>query len=104
MPGEPKPAEPSRLKRWQAELMRYGWVGLGIHYLGFGVTIGTFYAVLSAGLQDRIPWLADRVGEDTALLAGSYALTKALTLPRLAVTLAVTPPVARWLGKAPAAS
>lgn len=82
--------------------MRYGWVGLGVHYTGFGVSMGTFYGVLAAGLQDRIPWVASGIGEDTAILAGSYALTKALTLPRLAVTLAVTPPVARWLGRAPA--
>lgn len=85
----------SRVARWKAELARYGWVGLGVHYVGGALFLVTIYVLLSMGFQDRIPFLAEHIGEDAALLAGSYAAYKALMVPRLAVTVALTPLVAR---------
>jgi hypothetical protein len=84
---------------WKARLEQYGKLGIGIHFGIFFLTLGTFAGMLKLGLQDSIPWLASHAG-DGATLAAAYVLTQVVKVPRLAATLAITPIVARRLGRA----
>lgn len=83
----------------------YGRLGIFI-YVGLClVTFGVSFLLLRAGLQDVLPasvlaWLPT----DGTTFVGAYALYKALQIPRIAVALAITPVIARWLGRVPAAT
>ncbi|MFN7144507.1 MAG: FAM210A/B-like domain-containing protein [Myxococcota bacterium] len=83
----------------------YGRLGVGIYVALCLVTFGGAFVLLRAGLQDMLPpaLLAYLPAEGTTFL-GAYAIYKGLQLPRIALALAITPIVARWLGRAPEAA
>jgi hypothetical protein len=87
------------MSTWKQRLEQYGKLGIGIYFGIFFLTLGGFTAMLKLGLTESIPWLATHAG-DGATLVAAYALTKLVQVPRLAATLAITPVVARRLGKA----
>ncbi len=83
-------------------LQLYGRLGVGI-YVGLCLlTFGASFVLLRAGLQDVLPAALIRYlpAEGTTWI-GAYALYKGLQLPRIAVALAITPVIARWLGRVP---
>ena len=81
-----------------AEIKRYGALGLGVWFGIFFLSIGLFWSLLRLGV--RIPWL-EGAGGDASTLVAAYLATKLLTIPRAVLTLAVTPVLAKRLGKAP---
>lgn len=93
------------LKARLANLLEvYGRVGMGVYGVLMLVTFAGSYFVLQAGLQDMLPasvlaWLP----ADATTFIGAYALYKGLQPPRIAAALVITPIIARWLGRVPAA-
>jgi apolipoprotein N-acyltransferase len=83
---------------WKAEIQRYGALGLAVWFSIFFLSIGVFWSLLRLGV--RLPWL-DGVGGDASTLLAAYLATKVLMVPRAILTLAVTPVLAKKLGKAP---
>ncbi|MFZ5475588.1 MAG: FAM210A/B-like domain-containing protein [Myxococcota bacterium] len=84
---------------WKQRLEQYGKLGFVVYFSIFFLTIGLFAAMLKLGFAERIPWLASHAG-DGATLVAAYALTKLVQVPRIALTLAITPVIARRMGKA----
>lgn len=83
----------------------YGRLGVAIYVALCVVTFGGAFVLLRAGLQDLLPpaILAYLPADGTTFL-GAYAIYKGLQIPRIAIALAVTPMVARWLGRVPEAA
>jgi hypothetical protein len=82
----------------------YGRVGLGVYGVLMVVTYLGSYLVLQAGLHRLLPesvlaWLP----ANATSFVGAYALYKGLQPSRIAAALVITPVVARWLGRVPAA-
>ena len=84
---------------WKERLAALGTIGLVVHFSVFFTCIGLMAVGIRYGLLELIPWLAERLPADATTLVGAYALSKVLTIPRLALTCAVTPVVARVLGR-----
>lgn len=84
------------MKNWRARLERYGKLGLVVWFSIFALSIATFTALVSGGVD--WPWLEQHTGQLGPLAAG-YVITKLLTIPRAALTLSVTPLIARRLGR-----
>lgn len=84
---------------WKERLAALGTVGLVVHFSIFGLCIAAMAAGIRYGLLELVPWLAERLPNGATTFVGAYALTKVLTIPRLALTCAVTPLVARLLGR-----
>ena len=60
------------------------------------VVVSVFWVGLEYGLVQRVDWLAERIPANTATVGVAYLLAKVLTVPRLAVTVAITPPIQAW--------
>lgn len=83
----------------------YGRVGLGIYVVLCLVTFGGSFLLLRAGLQDLLPAaVLEYLPADGTTFIGAYALYKSMQIPRIAVALAITPVIARWLGRVPAST
>lgn len=87
--------KPAELK---AELVRYGPIGLVTWFAVFGIFLIGFYSVLALGVQ--IPWVPASVAT-AGTWAAAYAVTKVLMPVRIAIVLALTPLLARLLGRSP---
>ena len=85
------------MKDWRAKLERYGKLGLVVWFSIFACSIGLFTLLIKVGVD--WPWLTQHTGELGPLAAGDV-ITKLLTIPRAALTLSVTPIIARRLGRA----
>jgi len=95
------------MDKLKALMERYGKVAI---YLHFGVylaclCLSTAAIHLGAGSLFDLDldlagaaWLAERWGAFGVSVAGGYACTQLLKLPRIALTLGFTPILARWLG------
>lgn len=85
--------------KFQKFFHTYGWVGLGVWYVIFLLTVTTVAGLVHLGVP------LERLGETVATggpwVAG-YAVAKLLMAPRLALTLAITPFVARVVRRPPA--
>jgi hypothetical protein len=94
-----------RWKAWQDRLASLGMLGLVVHYICLATFVGLVALGLDMGLAERVPWVAERVGT-AGIWIGAYGLAKVLTIPRIALTVAITPFVARRIGygQAPASS
>lgn len=77
-------------------LLALGQVGLVVHFSIFFLCIAAFWFGLEEGVVQRVSWLAERLPEDGASLVVAYGLAKVLTLPRLALTVTITPPIQAW--------
>jgi hypothetical protein len=84
-------------------LKALGPLGLGIFLCTYVVSMVTFSLALHFGLQERIPWLGEHLPAGATTLLGAYALTKLLTLPRMALAIFLTPWVARLRARGSAA-
>lgn len=87
-------------RSWSDRLAELGTLGAVVHLVGFAACMIAMGAGIRFGLLDAWPWLAERLPADATTWIGAYALTKVLSLPRIGVTLAVTPVVARLRGRA----
>lgn len=82
----------------------YGRVGLMVYGTLMVTTFLGSYFVLQAGLHQLLPesvlaWLP----ANATSFVGAYALYKSLQPSRIAAALVITPIVARWMGRVPAA-
>ncbi len=84
------------MKDWRARVQQYGALGLGVWFAIFFSSIAGFYVLLEAGVE--WPWLRENVGS-AGSLAAAYVVTKLLTPARAALTVALTPLVARFSGR-----
>lgn len=84
------------MKDWRARLERYGKLGLVVWFSIFATSIAIFTLLVKVGVD--WPWLTQHTG-DLGPLAAGYVITKLLTIPRAALTLSVTPVIARRLGR-----
>lgn len=86
------------MKRWKQKLEVYGRLGLYVYVVLYVGSLATFFVLLQMGVQDRVPWIAEHVGSG-ASIGGAWLLNKVIQVPRILATLAITPVVARWLGR-----
>lgn len=107
MEPEPAVAAPQGLRERLAEqwrdrarlkerLLALGQVGLVVHFSVFFSCIAAFWYGLEEGVVQRVSWLAERLPEDGASLVVAYGLAKVLTIPRLVLTVTITPPIQAW--------
>jgi hypothetical protein len=92
-------AKPSVKERFSVLLKDYGSVALGVYFGIFFLSILVFSIAIKAGLGDA---LAQRFGVELsgagslgATLFGAWVVTKAIQIPRIFATLALTPLVGR---------
>ncbi len=74
-------------------LEQYGKLALVIWFGIFGLSIATFSALLSFGIE------VEGAAGATGTLAGAYLATQLIKPIRIAATLALTPLAASWLGR-----
>jgi hypothetical protein len=93
------PAKPSVKERFSVLLKDYGPVAFGVYFSLFLLCILAFSVAIPAGLGDA---LAQRFGVQLqgagglgATLFGAWVVTKAIQIPRIFATLALTPLVGR---------
>ena len=84
---------------WRRRLEVYGRLGIYVYIVIWLTTIAAFAVLIEMGLTQRIPWLAEHAAGGGATLVVAWALAKVLQIPRIALTLAVTPVIAKWIGK-----
>lgn len=105
---------PSRMEQVKALFERYGRLAVVLHFSIWFVSIALLSTLTHFGLTTRfggldaavVPgaaWLEARLGTVGLALAGGYAANQLLKVPRIALTLALTPMIARRLGVPPAA-
>lgn len=91
------------MKTWKQQLEQYGRLGLIVHFSIFGLTLIAMGALLKLGLAAELPYLKDHPeAQSGATIIAAYALTQLLKLPRLLLTLSLTPLIAKYTGKSPA--
>jgi hypothetical protein len=75
----------------------FACIGLGttLVHLGFGDSVR---ATLEEAAVPGARWMSDNLGTFGISLTGGYAITQLLKFPRIALTLALTPILARRLG------
>lgn len=81
--------------------MKYGGLGVAVHYSIHILCTLAFTLLLYIGVAEHLPWLREHLGSGGTSFVGGYLLSKAIQVPRVGATLALTPLVARWLGRAP---
>lgn len=85
--------------RWKDRLEELGRIGLFVHLAGFVVCMIAMSVGIQHGLLASWPWLAEHLPTGATTLVGAYALTKALSVPRIVITVTITPFLARVLGR-----
>jgi hypothetical protein len=88
------------LTGWQARLAIYGRLGIVVYAVVAAITTGGAWALIEVGLGDRIPWLSEHPAGAWATLVFAWWVAK---IPRIGLTLVLTPIVARRTGRAPVA-
>lgn len=92
--------------RWRQRLEAYGWYAVAVHISVQVLSITTFTLLIHAGVASQVEWMASRLPEESAgswlvSLGAGYVLSKALFVPRVGLTLVLTPLVARVFGHIP---
>eukprot|EP00007_Cunea_sp_BSH-02190019_P002320 CAMPEP_0174231872 /NCGR_PEP_ID=MMETSP0417-20130205/2289_1 /TAXON_ID=242541 /ORGANISM="Mayorella sp, Strain BSH-02190019" /LENGTH=178 /DNA_ID=CAMNT_0015309831 /DNA_START=360 /DNA_END=893 /DNA_ORIENTATION=- len=110
LPAPPSPptggdGKPSTTARFKALLKEYGKVAVGTHISLALLSLGGFYAAVRLGVDVGSALRAvgldlGRGGEEAGSFAVAYTAHKMLTVPRMGITLAVTPPLAKRLREA----
>lgn len=119
-----------RAKTRLEQLTDLGTLGALVHFAGYLCCLALCLALIEAGFRDELmglvgsierfarTWIGDGVanllakagsengsftilGFDAATLGGAYLVTKLLSPPRILLTLAITPLVARRIRKEP---
>jgi uncharacterized membrane protein len=100
----------SRMERLKALIEQYGRLAIVLHFAVWIACVGLFTAVFHLGFGGDLPgalaeadvpgtaWLAEHLGAFGFALTAGYAVTQVLKLPRIALTLALTPILARRFG------
>lgn len=96
LPMSPEPAAPAD---WQARVTRLGRAGVVVYALVQIATITAFYAALMSPEVRSQPFIAEHMGEGSSLFS-AWLLSKALIVPRAALTCLITPLVARPINAA----
>lgn len=99
-PLAPATAKPSFKERFSALMMTYGPLAPAIYLCTSVVSIAAFMFAISAGvdipaLAQRLGWQMEGTGETASTFFVAWLATKALQIPRMILTLALTPMVAR---------
>jgi hypothetical protein len=93
------PAKPSTKERFNVLLRDYGPVAFGVYFSIFFLCILAFSVAIQAGLGEslarRFGVQLDGAGSLGATLFGAWVVTKAIQIPRIFATLALTPLVGR---------
>lgn len=80
----------------------YGRLAVGVYIAIYALTIATFFVLLRAGFQHHLPeWLTSVLPAEGTTFVGAWAMAKVLQIPRIMLALAITPLVAKMLGRAP---
>jgi hypothetical protein len=88
------------MKNWKKELERYGNIGLVVYLSIFVLTMGIMITVVETGSVNALPWFRDHPEITSgATWVAAWAMTKVLQVPRILLTLALTPMIARWTGR-----
>lgn len=98
------PAKAGFVARYKQLLAEYGPVALGVYLTIFFSVWGGAAAAISLGLdlQGLTRWLGMESGASLGAVGLGYVVAKATQVLRILATLALTPLVARWLGREPA--
>ena len=98
-PPPAAPTKPSVKERYSVLIKEYGFLGITVYLSTSVVSIVVFSIAIKAGLGDA---LAQRFGVEFsgagslgATLFAAWVMTKAIQIPRIFATLALTPVVAR---------
>lgn len=75
-----------------------GKLGLYVYLSTFVISMITFYTLLKTGVSEQIPWIQAHAGSGAAF-GGAWVLTKVIQIPRILLTLAITPLLAKLLEK-----
>lgn len=88
------------MKNWKKELERYGNIGIIVYLSIFVITMASMVAALEFGLVSSLPWFRDHPEvTQGATFVAAWAMTKVLQIPRILLTLGLTPLLARWTGR-----
>jgi len=112
-PSEPPQQPTGKLGALRVLWKEYGWTVIGTYLSIYVGTLGMMYTAISSGLiggGDVLHWvdalgMADHFPSNlspaSSNLLVAWVATKLTEPLRLAVTIAITPRVARWIGTAP---
>lgn len=108
---QPAPARAGFMARYQALMAQYGALALGVYLTIFVGVVGTTALAINLGLDLRGlgRWLGVDLGGGGGATVGAslgmgWIVAKATQVLRILATLAITPVLARWLGRAPLAA
>ena len=115
-PSQPAPVETTAaapvgfMARYQALMAQYGALALGVYLTIFVGVVGTTALAVNLGLDLRAleRWLGVDLGVGGGASVGAslgmgWLVAKATQVLRILATVAITPVLARWLGRAPLA-
>ncbi len=88
------------MQRTWEHVRRLGTLGVGVYLGTTCVSMLVFLPLLHFGLADRLGPLQEWLPQGATTVVGAYALTKMIQVPRMLFTIAFTPLLARWLGRA----
>jgi hypothetical protein len=74
--------------RWQALLVEYGNLAIGVYFALFLITLVGFYVAIGAGFE------VSGVGAEVGRVGAAYAATKLSQPARIAATVVLTPALA----------
>ena len=98
-PPRPGAGKPPVKERFSMLLKDYGFVAFGVYFGIFFLSILVFAVAIKAGLGDSLAQRFDvelsGAGGLGATLFAAWVLTKAIQIPRILATLALTPVVGR---------
>ena len=83
---------------WKRVKAQYTWVALGTYLTTSALAVTVYFLGIKLGFDMTITPEGSSIG---ALLLGAWAFAKLSQIPRLVLTIAITPTVAKWFNKAP---
>jgi hypothetical protein len=83
---------------WNRLKEQYGKVAIGTYLALWVLVLATYFIGLQVGFDMKIKPEGSGFG---AILVGSWAFAKLSQIPRIIITIAITPTVAKWLNKEP---
>lgn len=89
----PPAAKPSSTS-WPDRVKELGPLGLVVLFSTLVVSMLFFGTALHFGLGAQVPWLAEHLPAGATTVVGAYALSKLITVPRIILTVAITPWIA----------
>ncbi|KAF2077289.1 hypothetical protein CYY_001414 [Polysphondylium violaceum] len=83
-------------------IKKYGVLGVVVYFSIYGATLGGFYYLLSMGVDantilETLHLPQTQLGEKAGIFGAAFVLTKLTSLIRIPLTLAILPPLSRYL-------